>query len=185
MDQEAFHAMHRRLLGAVFEVHNEFGRYLDELLFKRTIASRCEEVGLVPAECEVRIRVHHDTFHKDYFVDLLLGHGLLLETKAAEQIAPAHRAQALNYLLLLGLHHGALINLRGGRVQHEFVSTQLTPEVRRQFRIVDTGWRDTGEKSVWIKDKLAALLRDWGAFLEIALYREALTHFLGGPDAVI
>jgi hypothetical protein len=28
------------------------------------------------------------------------------------------------------------------------------------------------------------LLEDWGAFLEVPLYRDAIIHFLGGPDLV-
>ena len=29
------------------------------------------------------------------------------------------------------------------------------------------------------------LFNDWGAFLEIDLYRDAITHFLGGLEAVV
>lgn len=45
LNQQEFHALHHRLLGIIFEIHNEFGRLLDEVLFKREIAARCENVG--------------------------------------------------------------------------------------------------------------------------------------------
>jgi GxxExxY protein len=184
LDQDQFHALHHRLMGIIFQVHNEFGRLLDELLFKREIAARCEETGLSPTQREVRIRVIHESFSKDYFLDLLVCHGLPVEAKAVESFAPSHRAQALNYLLLTGLQHGTLLNLRSERVQQEFLSTKLTPEKRRVFTVVENGWNSSDERSTLLKRKMIELLQDWGAFLEIGLYKEALTHFLGGPQSV-
>ena len=39
-----------------FDVHNEFGRLLDEELYKRELAIRCLAMGIKPVEREVRIR---------------------------------------------------------------------------------------------------------------------------------
>jgi GxxExxY protein len=183
-DQEEFHALDRRIMAVVFGVHNEFGRLLDEELYKREIAARCAGIGLEPAEREVRIRVGHQGFVKDYLMDLLVCHGFMLEAKVAERLVAAHRGQALNYLLLAGLRHGRLVNLRTERVQHEFVSTTLTPEERRRIRVVDGEWVETNAASGQLKAKLVALLEDWGGFLDVNLYREALVHFLGGAGAV-
>jgi len=183
-NQEAFHTLDRRVLGVIFEVHNKFGRFLDELLFKREIAARCLERGISPAEREVAIRVSHDGFAKDYFMDLLFSHGLMVEVKTVEKLGPAHRKQALDYLFLTGMQHGRLVNLRTNQVEHEFVSTKLTVERRRAFSVVDNEWRDVNTESAWLKDKLVELLQDWGAFLEVSLYREAITWFLGGPSVV-
>lgn len=180
-DQDEFHALDRRVMGVVFAVHNEFGRLLDEALFKRAIAQRCSDQGIDPVAQEVRIQVTHETFRKDYFIDLLFGQGVMVEAKTAETLSPSHRAQSLNYLLLAGLKHGRLINLRPERVQHEYISTTLSPAERRQFKVVDNGWREPDEASAWLKHKCIELLQDWGAFLEVSLYREAIVHFLGGP----
>jgi GxxExxY protein len=182
--QEEYHALNRQVLRVIFDVQNDFGRFLDEELAKREIAARCTEIGIAPVEREVRIRVTHERFVKDYSMDLLLASGLMIEAKARESTAPAHRAQALNYLLLAGMQHGTLVNLRTERVQHEFVSTQLTPERRRQFTVADTQWRDPGPESAFLKLQMLDLLHDWGAFLEVSLYRDALTFFLGGAAVV-
>src|SRR5690348_11638496 len=105
-DQEKFHTLDRRVMGIIFDIHNEFGPLLDEGLYKLAIAERCLTLGIQPVEREVRIRVQHATFSKDYFMDLLFCGGAMLEAKVAEALVPAHRAQALNYLLLAGLKHG-------------------------------------------------------------------------------
>ena len=183
-DQEEFHALDRRIMGVVFEVHNEFGRLLDEELYKGEIAARCVTLGLEPAEREVQIRVSHGNFVKDYFIDLLVGHGFMLEAKVAERLVAAHRGQSLNYLLLAGLKHGRLINLRTERVQHEFVSTTLTPEERRRFKVAASDWVEMNAESRQLKARMIELLEDWGAFLDVNLYREALVHFLGGSGSV-
>ena len=179
-DQEAFHALDRRIMGVVFAVHNEFGRLLDEDLYKREIAARCVAMGIQPVEREVRIRVSHQSFAKDYYLDLLFCSGLMLEGKAAERLVAAHRSQSLNYLFLAGLKHGPLVNFRTERLQHEFVSTTLTPEERRRFSVVEGEWVEMNPASRQFKAKTVELLDDWGAFLDVNLYREALVHFLGG-----
>jgi GxxExxY protein len=184
LEQEQFHALDRRIMGAIFDIHNEFGPLLDEGLYKLEIAERCLALGIQPVEREVRIRVQHATFSKDYFMDLLFCRGAMLEAKVAEALVPAHRGQALNYLLLAGLKHGRLVNLRTKRVQHEFVSTTLTAEERRRFKVVGHDWEAPEEQSRLLKIKMINLLTDWGAFLDVGLYREALIHFMGGPGVV-
>jgi hypothetical protein len=83
------------------------------------------------------------------------------------------------------MKHAMLANLRPERVQYEFLSTQLTNETRRQFSLAEIGWREVNDESGWLRKKLVELLDDWGAFLEVGLYRDAITHFLGGPERVI
>jgi hypothetical protein len=184
LEQEQFHALDRRIMGVIFDIHNEFGPLLDEGLYKLEITERCRALGIEPVEREVRIRVEHETFSKDYFMDLLFCRGAMLEAKVAEALVPSHRGQALNYLLLAGLKHGRLVNLRTERVQHEFVSTTLTAEERRRFKVIEHDWVAPEEQSRLLKIKMIDLLTDWGAFLDIGLYREALIHFMGGPGVV-
>jgi GxxExxY protein len=185
LSQVEFHELAAKLLGIVFDVHNQFGRFLDEALYKSEIAARWETAGFGVAAREVQINVSHETFRKNYFLDLLFNHGLLLEAKVAEALISAHRAQGLNYLFLGGMQHALLVNLRPERVEHEFLSTTLTPVDRREFSFVDAGWRAVNDESGFLREKLGELLADWGAFLEIGLYREALTHFLGGAERVV
>ena len=179
-DQETFHGLDRRIMREVFDIHNEFGRLLDEDLYKRELAARCAAIGILPAEREVQIRVINQSFIKDYFMDLLLCHGFTFEGKAADRLVTAHRGQSLNYLLLAGLKHGCLVNFRTDRVQHEFVSTTLTLEERRRFRVEEGDWLELNAESRQLKLKAIELLKDWGAFLDVNLYREALVHFQGG-----
>lgn len=183
--EEEFKEMDRRILRVVFDVQNHFGRFLEEELFKREIAARIAERRIGIVDQEFRIRVTHESFEKVYRIDLLVGSGLLIEAKAVETLSPAHRAQTFNYLFLSGMSHGLLVNLRTEQVQHEYVSTSLTADARHQFSIVDADWQPMNSTGDWLKKKMLELLQDWGAFLEVLLYRDAITHFLGGKTNVV
>src|SRR5947209_8075820 len=152
--QEEFHALDRRIMRVVFDIHNEFGRLLDEDLYMNEIAERCLGLGLQSVEREVRIQVTHENFVKDYFMDLLFCRGFMLEGKAAERLGAAHRSQSLNYLLLAELKHGRLVNLRSERIEHEFVSTSLTAEERRRFSVVEGEWLGTNPESRHLRAKV-------------------------------
>src|SRR5262245_57251289 len=104
-DQERFHQVDKRVTGIAFEIHNDFGRYLDERIYQGELTRRCRDQGL-EVEPEMRMVVSYGDFSKDYFADHLINQGVLIETKAAATLNSAHKAQALNYLFLCGLHHG-------------------------------------------------------------------------------
>lgn len=184
LTQDEFHEVDRAVMRIVFDVHNEFGRFLDELLYKREIETRARLLG-IPTDRERRIWVRHGAIEKEYRIDLVFANGAILEAKAVESLAPAHFIQTLNYLLLTGTHHGKLVNLRSERVQWEFVSTQLTHARRHQFSIDDNEWRPINSRSQVLKETLISLTTDWGVFLESRLYRDALTDVLGGKALVV
>lgn len=163
----------------VFAIHSEFGRFFDEQIYKRELASRMSGVSL-----EVPITVSFDTFSKLYSLDALVGAGALFEFKAAEAIHPRHRGQTINYLLLADLEHAKLINVRPEMVEHEFVNCSQRLIHLRHPRISDANLDRAAPGATKFQDLLTALIRDWGAGLELALHEEALTWFLGGEAAV-
>src|SRR5687768_11291125 len=120
-DRDEFHSLAHRIMGIAFGVHNQFGRLLDESIYKRAITRRCAAAGILPARQEVRIVLRFDGFEKVYCMDLLFACGLMVEVKTAESLTNAHFSQALNYLLLTGMAHGLLLNLRTERVACETI----------------------------------------------------------------
>ena len=183
--EDEFHMLAEKVIGTTFDVHNEFGRLMDEDTYKQTIRRRCEAAGILPARCEVEIKLNHLDFEKRYFMDLLFGDGLMVELKTVERINKSHLAQTINYLLLAGMKHGLLVNLRPDRVEKQFVSTSLDLSERRRYIFRDADWVPLNKGSQKLRQILATLLDDWGAFLQVTLYREAIVHFLGGPAIVL
>jgi len=185
LTEREFHEQAEKVIGIVFDVHNQFGRLMNEEAYKRIIQTRCEQAGMTPARREVEIIVQHGTFEKRYYMDLLLTSSLMTEAKTAEKLTKSHEAQTLHYLLLTEMQHGLLVNLRPKSVEKKYVSTQLDLAKRQQFSIVDTFWNPINEASNRLRAVMTELLNDWGAFLNTSLYREAVVHFFGGPEIVL
>ena len=185
MSEDEFLRVAYAVTGAAFALHKEYGVMFSERLYKLELAAECQKLGFDPVSVELPIHVLWGDFRKDYFVDLLVAGGALFELKVLAELVEAHRAQTLNYLFLTGLERAKLFNLGAPSVQHEFVSTKLTPALRRRMNVDSQRWIETGPASVRFHQLLLELLDDWGLFLEIPLYYRALTHFFGGPKQVI
>jgi|APTNR8051073442_1049403.scaffolds.fasta_scaffold03059_2 GxxExxY protein len=178
--QDEFKLISSEVMHHVFAIHNEFGRFFDEQIYKKELADRMSGVAL-----EIAITVTHATFSKTYYVDVLINNSGLFEFKATDAIHPRHRGQTLNYLLLLDLAHGKVINVRPEIVGHEFVNCPKRLVDLRNPKIYDQRWDSRVAGAEAFRDQLMPLISDWGAGLEVSLYDEAVTHFLGGEGQVI
>lgn len=183
--QDEFHAIDYRVMGVIFDVHNELGNLCDEHIYRDEIAERCRANGFDQVYTEVRIRVSFEDFAKRYSIDLLVECSALYELKVADALAPAHRKQTLNYLLLAGLGHGKLANMKPDSVDHEFVSTRLTRDRRYDFHINESRWKDRDEDGRWLRALMKRLVSEWGVFLEVELFYDAVKYFHGGEEQVI
>jgi GxxExxY protein len=176
--QDEYHATDRVMLGHAFEIHNQYGRLLDEAFYKKELAWRCKKAGLAVAR-ELLIQVQHGDFHKDYFLDMLLDDSTIVEAKCTQAIASAHRGQTLNYLLLCGTHHGSLLNFRPFKVQREFISTQLTHALLREFTVSRHNW--PADTAYQVLTHVACdFCTDVGLGLDLTLYRQAFATLVGG-----
>lgn len=168
------------VMKCVYDIHNEFGRFFDEAVYKRELANRMPGM-----ELELPVTVSHGNFNKSYKLDVLAHKRGIFEFKAAESIAPRHRGQAINYLLLFDLPHGKIINVRPERVGDEFVNCHLRLDGLRSPSVDSSAFDTTVSGADFLHDHLISIIHDWGSGLEMGLYEEALTHFLGGEDWVL
>jgi len=178
-----FRELHHLTTGWSFDIQNEFGRLMDELIYKRELARRLQKEGLEVCR-EAKMTLVHDGFAKDYFMDILVDRSIPVEAKVVEKVGPPHRAQTMNYLFISELPHATLVNFRQLSVEHEMVSTRHTLTSRRRF-----AWRKRcggsfAQRTLEFEDRMEALLTDWGGLLETQAYREAMIHFMGGPEQV-
>lgn len=180
ISQNDFKLLASEVMRHVFDIHNDYGRFFDELVYKKELADRMSGVVL-----ELEIIVTHGTFSKTYYVDVLINQSGLFEFKASDTLHPRHRGQTLNYLLLLDLAHAKVINMRPESVGHEFVNCPNRLADLRNPQVQDRHWQTNGPGASAVRDNLMPLIADWGAGLEMNLYEEPLTYFLGGEDKVL
>ena len=185
VSEDEFHLLDHKIMGLVFSVQKDLGRFCDEKIYQNELAYRCKDMGFDTVATEVPIEVSYKDFVKTYYMDLLINDRVMYELKTVTVLTGEHRKQALNYLLLLGMHHGKLINMRPQSVQHSFISTRLNTEMRYKFAIDDGGWEDLDEDSIWLRQLMVDLLAEWGAFLDTSLFYDAVVYFRGGEENVV
>jgi GxxExxY protein len=179
LTQAEFGEIAYQVLGQVFAIHNELGRFFEESIYKRALAAIRTDVTL-----EAPLDITFGDFSKRLFLDVVVGPGAIFECKAAETIHPRHKAQLLQYLMLAEQRHGMLINVRPFTVQHEFVNNALSPDERRRFEVQAEDWNRRTAGAQQFEDAVVGLLNDWGTCLQLSLYEEALVHCLGGEALV-
>ncbi|MEK6258897.1 MAG: GxxExxY protein [Planctomycetota bacterium] len=179
LTQNEFGAIAFEVMGVVYRLQAELGRFFNERVYKQAL-----QASLPGVEVEVPIELPWRNFMTKRFLDVLVGGGAAFEFKMVEQLANPHRAQLLNYLMLLELGHGKLVNLKPPRVEEEFVNTTLRHADRVHFQVDDSRYQTEHPTAVLFRDSLIELLKDWGTGLELALYHEAMTHVFGGEAVV-
>ena len=183
--EDEFRQLDYVVMHHVFASHNQLGRFCDEEIHQVDLAHRLQMAGLQPIARETPVTVSWQTFRKTYYLDLVVRDAVIYELKAVSSLTGEHKAQLLNYLMLLGQPRGKLINFRTSAAEWHFVSTTLTAEERRDVSIHDARWRQLTPRCKLLRATLTDLLADWGAFLEIRLYQEALAFLLGDDTAVM
>lgn len=176
-------ALDYQVMGHAFKIHSRLGTLCDERIYADELAYRCGLDGL-DAIREPHIKVTHQAFSKSYFLDLLIDGKAVYELKVSKELSPKHEQQLLNYLLLANLKHGKLITFGGESVQHRFVSTKLNSVKRHQMGVDTKEWKAVCKRGERLPDIVTALLEDWGGFLSVNLYREAISFILSDGNGL-
>ena len=94
-----------------YGVHEYFGNGLLEKVYENALEHRLIKAGY-KVERQKPLKVFDDDGFcvGDYFVDMLVNDKLIVELKAAKNLAPEHFAQILNYLRITRNPIGLLIN---------------------------------------------------------------------------
>jgi GxxExxY protein len=180
---DEFEQIDYRVMGHAYTSQNELGRLCDECAYEADLKDRLRRDDFKSVQTQTPVTVTHRDFSKTYCLDLLADDALY-ELKTDVALAGEHEAQLLNYMFLLGLGRGKLLNFRPAKVQGKIVATSLTPEARRHFAAITECWSDLTPGCAALRQRMLDLLQDWGAFLDIGLYQEALIHLLGGASNI-
>jgi len=99
------------VIGALHEVHAELGPGLNEYCYQEGFQMQLQELG-IPFSREFSF---HPVYHgvvldAEYRIDFLCKGDIIVECKAVEELNPTHRAQLYNYMRLLKMPCGILVN---------------------------------------------------------------------------
>ena len=183
LSADEFEKLDYRVMGHAYASQNELGRLCDECAYQADLKARLLADGFRSVLTEVPVTVTHRDFSKKYFLDLIADNALY-ELKADTTLIGEHETQLFNYMFLLGVPRGKLLNFRPLKVQGKIIATSLTHAERRRFTASTKHWNDLTPACSVLRQTTLDLLQDWGAFLDFALYQEALIYFLGGASNV-
>lgn len=98
------------IIGAMFHVYNALGSGFLESVYANALVVELRARGL-----RVERHVSFTVFHRGvavgrYVADLIVESTVVVETKVARRIEPAHHAQLRNYLRASGLEVGLVLN---------------------------------------------------------------------------
>lgn len=98
-------------MSAVFEVYNELGFGFLEEVYHECLESELAARG-IPFSSKVKLAILYKgcPLKKTYEADLVIGDKIIVELKAAKNLAPEHEAQIINYLKATLKRVGYLIN---------------------------------------------------------------------------
>ena len=98
-------------IGAIHEVHKELGPGLNEKIYQEGLQLELAERN-IPYKKELTF---HPTYHgkemeATYRLDFLVNDDIIVELKSVESLTNEHKAQLFNYMRLLKMPVGILVN---------------------------------------------------------------------------
>ena len=115
-------ALTRSIIGCAYKVHNTLGSGFLEKVYQSALCIELRKLGLQVVEQEPIKVIYEGQIVGEYYADLLVEGRVIVEIKAADELARAHEIQLVNYLSATDIEVGLLINF-GSSVK-----------VRRKFR---------------------------------------------------
>lgn len=117
-----------RIRGAIFEVQRTIGGGFLEAVYQECLAIEFQSrgipfVGLRPLELTYK----GQRLRQRYTPDFVCFDRIIVELKAARDLAPEHRAQLINYLRATGLTVGLLANFGPDKAKVERVVLDPAP----------------------------------------------------------
>lgn len=100
-----------QLMGAAFEVYNQLGYGMAEEVYQQSLEVELE-LRHIPFHSKPELVVYYKDrqLRKRYRPDLLVCDGIVVELKAVRELIADHEAQLFNYMRILRMHVGYLLN---------------------------------------------------------------------------
>jgi len=114
MSSENFQGKHSEItdliLNAFYKVHRKMGYGFNEKVYENSLAIELRKSGLIALQQhEIEVFYEQESVGT-YFADIVVNDLVIVELKAAKQIASEHEAQLLNYLKATRIEVGLLLN---------------------------------------------------------------------------
>ena len=99
------------VIGAIHEVHREIGAGVNEYCYQEGLEMELKERDIQYCrESSFHPTYHGKVMQATYRVDFICKRNIVVECKSVSNLSNDHRAQLFNYMRLLGVPCGVLVN---------------------------------------------------------------------------
>ena len=100
-----------QIIGAAMEVHSHLPRGLKESIYCEALAIEFK-LRNIPFESQrgIRMEYKNEQLTGLHHLDFVCFDAVVIEVKATSALTPSNEAQLLNYLAMVGLRRGLLVN---------------------------------------------------------------------------
>lgn len=106
-----------KIIGCAMEVHNRLGAGFHEFVYQKALAIEMKLQGLTYVEEQEMIIFYRETDIAKRRVDFWVENKVSVEIKARTELTDEHFAQAMNYLEVLKIEIGLLLNFGTKRLE--------------------------------------------------------------------
>ena len=105
-----YKALTEKIIKVFYKVYNKLGYGFLEKVYENAMMIEMRKEG-IPAVSQYSIKVYYENnIVGEYFADILVADKVIVEIKAARNIAVENEAQLLNYLKAIDIEVGLLLN---------------------------------------------------------------------------
>lgn len=109
-----------KLLGILFEVHNNLGKGFSEIVYKDAIEYELEKSKIFFEREKVYPVLYKETELKHkFYADFVVLDKIILEVKSSSIISDSHIAQAMNYLKVSGNRLAIIVNFNNDSLEYK------------------------------------------------------------------
>lgn len=110
MTELLFRQLSYDIVGAAIEVYNRLGPFLQEPVYQKAMEIELGFLG-IPYSAKRRLGIQYRGFSVGWGeIDLLVEESIVVELKAASAVHPSHVSQVLQYLAVVELPLGLILN---------------------------------------------------------------------------
>ncbi|ESU26251.1 NADH:ubiquinone oxidoreductase subunit 5 [Flavobacterium limnosediminis JC2902] len=109
-----------KLLGLLFEVHNNLGKGFLEIVYKDAIEYELEKSKILfDREKEYAVNYKDIILKHKFYADFIVFDKIILEVKSCSHISDSHIAQAMNYLKVSGNNLAIIANFNNESLEYK------------------------------------------------------------------
>jgi GxxExxY protein len=124
-EEPGLNKLTEKIIGCAYDVANTLGTGFLEKVYENGLRIDLERAGLAVLQQHPIPVFYRGEVVGDYYADLLVESGVIIELKAVKALDEIHMAQCLNYLKATGLKICLLINFGKSRIEIKRVVQDL------------------------------------------------------------